>query len=180
MFYFPLICGDFVFCCCLSQRFLSDKLKIENSRKYIVSYLAQFVLSISSSTYCAPCLYFVCVCVLLFFLTNCVCCPVVFDGTRLQVMAMVEMIHFQAHSRTNEFWFDFILWYILFEMDNNNVVHIYSTCLTRFNATKHFFDAISWYPTGPISQSAQIRYFVFCSVFEKPIFSNLNMSSTVQ
>lgn len=74
MFYFPLICGDFVFCCCLSQRFLSDKLKIENSRKYIDSYLAQFVLSISSPTYCAPffvfVVFFVCV-------ANFVCCPVV-------------------------------------------------------------------------------------------------------
>lgn len=56
----------------------------------------------------------------------------------------------------------------------------YFTCLTRFNATKHFFVDMSWYPTGPISQSAQIKYFLFCTVFENPIFSKVNISLTVQ
>lgn len=70
--------------------------------------------------------------------------------------------------------------WLVFSLICSYQFYSFPTCLTRFNATKHFFDTMSWYPTGPISQSAHIKYFVFCIVFEKPIFSKVNISSTVQ
>jgi len=50
-------------------------------------------------------------------------------------------------------------------------------CRTRDRAMKHFFVPRSVHPTGPISQSAQIKNFFSSTVLVTPMFSNCMMSS---